>query len=271
MHNFSVLLSVYNKEESIYLEEAVKSISSNQSLIPTEIILIKDGTLNQELESTIHNLEERIPYLKVYGYEENKGLGFALNYGLERCSYDLVFRMDTDDIAHPERFEIQLNCLKKKPEVSIIGSNIEEFNIIPGDLEQFRIVPITSEEIHKNKRKRNPFNHMTVLFKKSIVQEFGGYKEMPGYEDYYLWMRLLEKSDGININKSLVYARIGNNMIKRRQGIEFMIKEFRFQFTLLSENLISNRFFLRNVFIRGLSRLLPSSILQIVYTKLLRK
>lgn len=271
MKPFSVLLSVYKHEDPISFFKAIESITKYQTIKPSEIIIVKDGDLSENLENTLNILKDELSYLKVFGYSVNRGLGFALNYGLERCSFDLVFRMDTDDIAHPERFEIQLNCLKNNPDVSIIGSNIEEFNIVPGDLEQFRIVPITSEEIHNYKQKRNPFNHMTVLFKKSIVQELGGYKEMPGYEDYYLWIRLLEKSDGINIDKSLVYARIGNSMIKRRQGIEFMIKEFRFQFTLLCENLISIRFFLRNVFIRGLPRLLPSSILQIVYTKLLRK
>lgn len=271
MSTFSVLLSVYQNEQSGNLKDALESISLNQSIEPNEIILVKDGLLTPELEEMISRLEKRIDYLKVFGYKKNQGLGYALNFGLKRCTNELVFRMDTDDIACPNRFKTQLKYFAKNPEIAILGSKIEEFNQNPGDLEQFRNVPLTSEEIQKNKFRRNPFNHMTVLYKKSVVEEVGGYKDMPGYEDYYLWMRLLKHYKGINLDKSLVFARIGNDMMKRRHGLEFFKKEFQFQRRLLAENLISPLSFYKNLIIRCFPRVLPIYILKIIYSKILRK
>ena len=112
---------------------------------------------------------------------------------------------------------------------------------------------------------------MTVLYKKSVIEEVGGYKDMPGYEDYYLWMRLLKQNIGMNIDKPLVFARVGNDMIKRRHGLEFFKKEFQFQNRLLIENLMSPINFYKNIIIRCLPRVLPISILKIIYSKFLRK
>ena len=109
--NFSVLLSVYKSESSEYLRLAIYSIYKSQSLKPNEIILVKDGILNEDLENCISDLMNKIPVLKVYGYSINKGLGYALNFGLKKCSNEIVFRMDTDDIAHNKRFEKQLPLL----------------------------------------------------------------------------------------------------------------------------------------------------------------
>lgn len=271
MTAFSVLLSVYKNENSENLRDAIESISVKQSIQPNEIILVKDGTLTLELEDVISELEKRIEYLKVLGYEKNKGLGFALNFGLKKCSNELIFRMDTDDIACYNRFETQLKYYKDNPGISILGTRIEEFNETPGDLKQFRNVPLSSEEVQKNKLSRNPFNHMTVLYRKSIIEAVGGYQDMPGYEDYYLWLRLLKQNKGMNIDEALVYARIGNNMIKRRHGFEFFNKEYNFQNRLLRENLITPINFSKNLILRCFPRIIPISILKIIYSKVLRR
>lgn len=268
---FSVLLSVYRNENKKYFYDALHSIYHEQTLKPNEIILIKDGKLNEDLNGCLEKVSSEIPVLKVYGYNENKGLGYALNYGLSKCSYELVFRMDTDDISYPNRFKHQMEFLKTNPNISIVGSFIAEFKNTPGDIYQIREVPLTSKEIKSYKYLRNPFNHMTVLYRKSKVQEVGGYIELPGYEDYYLWFRLLNKYEGINVSTPLVHARIGNNMIKRRQGIEFLIKEYRFQLILLKEKLIPLHIFIRNIAFRGLVRLLPVTTLGFFYRKLLRR
>lgn len=271
MKNFTVLLSVYKNESPKFLEEAIESVSALQTKKAQEIVLIKDGKLTNELEKTILALKKRIPYLKTFGYDNNRGLGYSLNYGLAKCKNELIFRMDTDDIAHPKRFEKQLKFLETNPELSIIGSTIQEFIKSPGDLDKKRTVPSSPESIELRKNIRNPFNHMTVLFKKSDVQNVGGYIDMPGYEDYYLWLRLLKKYKGANIGEPLVFARIGNNMIGRRQGIEYLIKEIKFQNALIKERLIDLPRYYRNIIVRGLPRILPIFILQLLYQKLLRK
>jgi glycosyltransferase involved in cell wall biosynthesis len=201
---FSVLLSVYKNESSRNLLDSINSIYQEQTIKPAEIILIKDGWLTNELDDAIKYLLSTTPPLKVYGYRQNRGLGYALNYGLKKCSNELVFRMDTDDISLPERFEKQLKYLEINPELAIVGSTINEFLHTPNDIRQMRRVPLTQANIEASKNKRNPFNHMTVLFKKSSVLKVGGYVDMPGYEDYYLWMRLLQENKGANISEPLV-------------------------------------------------------------------
>lgn len=268
---FSVLLSIYSKENAFFLEACLKSIFDEQTVKPNEIILIKDGSLTPELEMMILDLQKKNPFLKVYGYRKNKGLGYALNYGIRKCSNELVFRMDTDDISVPGRFEKQLKYLENNPEVTIVGSTINEFLHTPNDISQTRQVPLNPSDIESKKDKRNPFNHMTVLFKKSIIIKVGGYIDMPGYEDYYLWMRLLQKHKGANIDEPLVHARIGNNMIERRQGISFLKKEIKFQRRLLKDSLIDYSKFIRNILVRGFPRILPVFLLKFLYAKLLRK
>lgn len=270
--NFSVLMSVYFNEDPKFLKEALDSIIKNQTITPDEIIIVKDGKLKDSLNTVLSKYEKRYPkILKCIGYNVNKGLGYALNFGLKYCSNELIFRMDTDDIAFPDRFEKQIEVHKSNASAVIFGSFIEEFNNNIGDLKRFREVPITANQIDRSKYKKNPFNHMSVGFIKSKVIEAGGYIDIPGYEDYYLWLRMLSTNTGINLNEPLVYARVGNNMIARRQGFSFLLKEINFQKLLKQEKIITLRLFIKNVLIRGLPRLLPRKILFIVYHTFLRK
>lgn len=269
---FSVLLSVYIKEKPEHLKESLDSITINQTITPNEIIIVRDGQLNDNLDKVLTHYERQYPkVVKCVGYKNNRGLGFALNFGLKQCSNELIFRMDTDDIAFPDRFEKQIEVYKSNPSAVIFGSFIEEFNYKIGDLKRFRNVPVTAKEIDRAKFKKNPFNHMSVGFIKSKVIEAGSYFDIPGYEDYYLWLRILHTNNGVNLNKPLVYARVGNNMIARRQGFSFFLKELNFQKLLKQEKIITCSRFVKNVFIRGLPRLLPRKILFILYSTFLRK
>lgn len=272
MLDFTVLMSVYNKEDPIFLDKSLSSILNYQTIIPNEIVIIKDGALTKSLDIVLNKyLSEYPSILKVYGYSVNKGLGYALNYGLNKSSNEIIFRMDSDDIASPLRFEKQLEVFKgNKNNFAIVGTNIEEFNSKPNDLNRFRNVPSSSLEINNKKFYRNPFNHMTVAFLKSSILKCGGYKPMPGYEDYYLWMRVLKEFNGFNLSENLVHARVGNGMIARRQGFVFFANELKFQRTLLTEDLITYLDFIKNIFLRLLPRLLPKKILELIYTKILR-
>lgn len=264
-------MSVYKSESSDYLRLAIDSIYKNQSLKPNEIILVKDGNLNEDLENCISDLISKIPVLKVFGYSINKGLGYALNYGLKYCNNEIVFRMDTDDISVADRFERQLKVFNDHPNLVIVGGLIEEFNHTPGDLKQVRKVPISSSQIEAKKFSRSPFSHMTVAFKKSIILELGGYKDMPGYEDHYLWLRVLRKYKGYNIPQVLVHARVGNDFIGRRQGIKFFKNELFFQNTLLKENLQTRTYYIKHLLVRVTPKLFPKFILNLLYRFILRK
>lgn len=188
---FSVLMSVYYKESPIFLEEALKSVI-NQSLLPSEIVLVKDGPLTIDLEETINAFTLVYTDLfKVVALERNLGLGNALKIGIEYCSYEIVARMDTDDISRPNRFETQFNFLANKPHIDIIGTNIEEFDKIPGDLKRCKRNPETHNELIKQIKLKSPFNHPTIMFRKSSLIKAGSYNgDLPLFEDYSLFLRM---------------------------------------------------------------------------------
>ena len=126
MISFSVLLSVYYKESPIYLSQALYSVIK-QSIPPTEIILVEDGKLPKTLEKVISQFKKKTSTIKIVQLPYNQGLGKALNEGLKHCTYDIVARMDTDDIAKLDRFEKQIKIFEKYPDIDICSAWIEEF------------------------------------------------------------------------------------------------------------------------------------------------
>lgn len=166
MDKYSVLMSLYIKEKPEYLDQAIHSMV-NQTLKPDEIVIVKDGLITNELQNVLEKYNNKYPDLfHIVGYEDNRGLGNALNYGLTYCKNELVARMDTDDIAVIDRCEKQIDFMKKHPEITVVGGEIEEFmNDIENSIGK-RLVPCSDIEIKKYMKKRCPFNHMTVMFKK---------------------------------------------------------------------------------------------------------
>lgn len=215
---FSLLLSVYAKEKPEYLDKCLRSVLKS-TVLPNEIILVKDGPLTDELEFVLEKYCAETDVFKVVSLEKNGGLGTALNAGLEECTYELVARMDTDDICLQNRFEMQLKEFEENPSVSLVGGYITEFIGEETNIVSTRKVPTDFEELKKYSRKRNPVNHVTVMFKKSDIIEVGSYQKVKdiGYEDYDLWIRLIMAGKIIkNIDSVLVNVRIGADMYKRR-------------------------------------------------------
>ena len=197
-------------------------------------------------------------------------MGNAFNEGLKNCSYEWIFRMDTDDICLPHRFEKQVNFIKQNPSVVLLGSHIAEFNNNINDIVSYRKIPIGNQAIRKYSLARTPFNHMTVAYKKQIAIDAGGYRSYL-LEDYSLWLRIIAKNYEVgNIDDVLVYARIGNNMVSRRRGKEYIKGEwqlFKLKHSLKLQPLLPNFFIFT---LRASLRLLPTSLLKVVY-KFLRK
>lgn len=266
---FTVLQSVYKKDNPEYLSESLKSIAEN-TLLPSLVVLVKDGVLTPELESVISNWQEKLP-LKVVGYEKNAGLAHALNYGLQFVETELVARMDSDDIAYKNRFEKQITFMEENPDVALSSGYISEFNsteMIPSSI---RRVPLLYEEIVSYLKKRNAFNHMAVVFRKSAVIDAGGYEQVPYFEDYDLWIRIVQKGYKVaNIPELLVNARIGNDMIGRRHGFSYSKDEVNFLKRQLKAGFITKKEFLKLVIMRVPVRLFPKGILKVIYG-LLRK
>ncbi len=267
---FSVLMAVYAKEDPDHFRDALESIWHKQTVKPDEIVLIKDGPLTDELELVIKNFSNSAP-LKIHPLEKNSGLGVALAEGIHLCQYDLVARMDSDDISAPNRFEKQTKFMAEHPGVAISGGFIAEFITSADQINSYRKVPVSHQDILRFAKKRNPLNHMTVIFKKSSVLQVGNYQPFLGYEDYYLWIKMLMNDFSMaNIPEPLVYARIGNNMHARRHGVKFFIQELKLQRELQRIGFLTKSDYCNNIFLRAFPRLLPIWGLKLVY-RYLRK
>jgi len=267
---FSVLISVYFRENPKFLQTALNSIWENQILKPSEIVLVEDGPLSKDLQEVINKASIQMP-LNIIKLKHNVGLGTALNKGLLHCSNELIARMDSDDISVPDRFKKQVEYMIKHPEAAIISSDIEEFDSELNHVIGKRILPKSYHAILKFAKKRNPMNHMAIMFRKSAILDAGSYKPFPGYEDYYLWVRVLLKGyKAANINDVLVKVRAGNNMLARRQGIKFFKEEIRLQHEFKRLKFINNLEYYQNILQRAFPRLLPVFLLAKIY-KALRK
>ena len=269
MNEFSVLISIYSKEIPIYFHKCLESLYC-QTLHANEIVIVKDGILTNELEYVLSEWKEKLP-LKIIGYEENKGLIYALNFGIKFCSYELIARMDSDDICLPDRFKKQIDYFSKNQDVVLLSGYISEFNKEPNDIYSIRKVPTGNLNIEKYLKKRSAFNHMAVMYKKSVVSSVGAYQGIKSLEDYDLWIRIIMagyKAD--NLQEVIVYARIGNNMIGRRSGLVYAKKEIKFLLCQRKRYFISNFELIKLLFTRIPLRLLPTKILTLIYSKYLR-
>lgn len=219
--NYSVLMSVYYNEEPDYLKLSIESML-NQTYKPNEIILVKDGPLPPELDYVIECYVTSYPkQFTVVSLKKNIGLGLALNEGLRVSRNELIARMDTDDISIPSRCEIQINEFNKDPDLVILGSHIDEFYDDPKNVVSSRIVPLTHESILSFSRRRNPFNHPTVMYKRSDVLRVGGYDNYRRNQDLDLFVRMLNSGCvGRNINRSLLLFRANKDNLKRRKSWE---------------------------------------------------
>lgn len=267
---FSVLMSLYYKERPEYLCLSLNSIL-NQTVQPDEIILVKDGPLTEELNKVVNLYLKKYLFIKVVTLPENRGLGEALNEGLKYCSHELVARMDTDDIAKPDRFEKQLKIFEQYPQVDVVSSWIDEFENTPDQIVATRRLPEFSFEIFKYGKKRSPINHPVVIFRKNTILFAGGYQPFPLFEDYFLWVRLLLNGARFyNIQESLLLFRTSPDMYKRRGGLKHAIDEARFQHRIHKLGYITWSCFLVNIGIRFITRVIPNSIRIWIYRTFLR-
>lgn len=268
---FSVLLSLYVKENPLYLQECFDSLLS-QTRPAAEWVIVEDGPLSQELYQVLTSYQERYPGLiKRVPLEKNVGLGLALREGMLHCSYELVARMDTDDIAGQERFEKQLACFERNPELDICGSHIREFENDPQRPHAVRKVPLNHDAIMRYQKSRSAFNHVTVMFKKSSVLKAGNYEDAPLMEDDMLWVRmLLAGAKGMNIDEYLVDVRTGAGMIERRGGLAYLKKYCAGRRKILETGFISQFEYYKTVAIQVVVALVPQQLRALIFEKLLR-
>jgi glycosyltransferase involved in cell wall biosynthesis len=270
MNEFSLLMSVYKHEKAEFFSACFDSIYE-QSILPTEIILVEDGPIPLELQVAIEREEKRFPCLKRIVLEKNSGLGVALDKGLQVCSFDIVARMDTDDICMPNRFQKQLEYLHSHSDIDVLGAWITEFDYSPDNTVAIRNLPENHEDIYEFGKSRNPINHPVVMFRKHAVIEAGGYQPFPLFEDYYLWARMLKAGYRFhNMPESLLLFRRSPEMVRRRGGLTYANNEIYFQMRLYKLGYISIFRLIKNVCQRYGVRLAPNWARSLIYKHLLR-
>ncbi len=242
MQAYSVLMAVYKGDQAPFLRQAVESMLA-QSAAPAEILLVCDGPLTPELEEEISHLQVVIgDRLQVLRLPENRGLGAALNAGLRHCRHDLVARMDADDLALPDRMAHQLQAMEAYPEAAVIGGQIAEFREDPQRPFSYRTVLLEPEAVRRFARCRTPMNHVTVLCRREALLRVGGYPEFsgPGFEDYYLWIKLLARGYVLrNIPQLCCKVRVSGAQYSRRGGWGYFQNALAVQRLLRKEGMVS--------------------------------
>lgn len=270
--NYSVLMSVYEKENADHFAAAVESMLC-QSCPPTQFVIVCDGPLTPALDKVILGFTAAHPSLfRILRLSENRGLGLALREGLSVCDCQLVARMDSDDIALPLRMEHQLKAISTDPHLAVVGGQIAEFIDDPKNIQGYRMVPVSPNEIRQRAVKRSPMNHVTVLFRKDAVLAAGGYQDMKGLEDYFLWGRMLASGFRLaNLPEICVLVRT-TELQTRRGGWNYFRQTVRLERALRACGLMGMGDYYENLLVRFCGTvLLPSGLRQRVYQRYLRQ
>lgn len=270
---FSVAMSVYQKDNAVFFDRSLRSITEQQTVKPSEVVLVCDGPLNDDLNAVIAKYQNEYPIFKVLRLKRNKGLGNALRLAVENASNELIARMDSDDVSIPDRFEQQLKFFSAHPNADIVGGDIIEFIGEETNIVGKRIVPKKDSEIKEYMKKRCAFNHVSVMYKKTAVQNAGGYIDWFWNEDYYLWIRMqLNKAVFANTGTVLVNVRVGEEMYQRRGGKKYFQSEYGLQKLMFDNKMIGFSTFIVNVGKRIIvQRLLPNKIRGWVFRKFARQ
>lgn len=259
MSEFSLLLPVYSGDDAAHLRRAFESATREQTLQPTEVVVVQDGPLPDRLSSEIDRLEEAsmIPVRRVR-LPRNQGLALALQEGLQHCSYEIVARADADDICEPHRFAVQIPLIEAG--LDVVGSAVAEFQTDETVIEAVRRRPTDADEIRRFAAFHNPVNHPSVVFRRSAVLAAGGYQEMPLMEDYWLWARMIVGGAAItNVEEALVRYRAGAGLYGRRGGLTALRSDWQFQRRAHTIGLTTTPQMIRNLVQRLIYRIVPAS------------
>jgi glycosyltransferase involved in cell wall biosynthesis len=264
---FSLLVSVYDGDRPDYLRRALRSAIADQTVRPDQVVIVRDGPVRQELAECLDELQAASPVPVTFvPLEHNSGLGPALNAGLAASWFDVIARMDADDVAMPHRFEVQMALIA---DADIVGSGLLEFVTDTDDVVGQRVPPTDPSHIARYARAHDPFNHPTVVYRRQAVLDAGGYGDLPLMEDYALFARMLQQgARAVNVVEPLVYYRVGATAFKRRGGIGLLRSELRLQREFRRNGFISRAEYARNVLARGSYRLIPWWLRRAIYRPL---
>ncbi|SMN14040.1 putative glycosyltransferase [Bathymodiolus heckerae thiotrophic gill symbiont] len=265
-------MSIYCKESPRHFDRAMQSVWDGQTIKPNEIVLVEDGVLTDELYQSIKKWKEELgDIFKVISLEKNAGIGNAKKIGVEKCTNELIAVMDTDDISLPDRFKKQLVIFETK-DIDVCGAWVGEFESDETKVISYRKVPEQHSAIVRFAKNRNPVNHPSAMYKRKSVLNAGNYaKHKRTSEDYNLFVKLiLGGAKFYNIQEPLVNMRTGNGQMDRRGGLKNAILEAVVQKEFYKMGFLNLYELFRNVVVGFIIRLLPKTLLKIVF-KMIRK
>jgi hypothetical protein len=261
---FALLVSVYDGDRPDYVRRALRSAVTDQKVRPDQVIIVRDGPVGADLARCLDEIAATcVSPVTFVPLEHNSGLGPALDRGLAASWYDVVARMDADDIAMPHRFEVQLPLIA---EADIVGSGLLEFVEDTDQIVGQRVPPLDPGHIARYARVHDPFNHPTVVYRRQAVLAAGGYGDHPLMEDYALFVRMIQGgARTLNVAEPLVFYRVGETAFKRRGGMALLRSELRLQREFRRSGFTSPVEYARNVVVRGGYRLIPWWLRRAVY------
>jgi glycosyltransferase involved in cell wall biosynthesis len=264
---FSLLVSVWDGDRPDYLRRALRSTVDDQTVRPDQVVIVRDGPVRRELAECLDEFRGASPVPVTFvPLDHQGGLGPALNAGLAASWFDVIARMDADDVALPNRFAVQMPLIA---DADIVGSGLLEFVDDTDDVVGQRIPPTDHDHISRYARVHDPFNHPTVVYRRQAVLDAGGYGDLPLMEDYALFARMIQSgARAVNAAEPLVYYRVGATAFKRRGGTVLLRSELRLQGEFRRSGFISAAEYGRNVLVRGGYRLIPWWLRRAIYRPL---
>lgn len=269
--DFTALLPVYIHDDLNYFMMAVKSVFKN-TVKPAEILIMQDGPVHENMVVFIDFLIKKYPHILHHiSNQKNQGLGYTAAKGVLSAKFEIIARVDADDLSTEDRFAKQLQCFCEDAQLDIVGSNIAEFND-DYEIQTHRTVPSTATDIDHFSKMRSPFNHPSVMYKKESVIQAGNYADIKHFEDYDLFVRMLAQGQKAkNVAQNLVFMRAPESMYERRGGAEYVRKYISFRKKLLHTGYIAKKEYLFSILGSLLTSYSPVFVRKILYRLFLRK
>jgi glycosyltransferase involved in cell wall biosynthesis len=263
---YSVLMPLAPWEEPAIVRIALQSLF-DQSLPPAQVVISCDGEPSEPLLEALR--ESRLPITVLIG-PGHEGVGPVLARGLDACDNEVVMRADADDISLPDRARKQVEVMQRCPALAVLSTPIFEFVDEQAPLRE-RVVPQGQFAVSRFIYWRNPVNHPAVMLRRSKVLAAGNYVSCPGFEDYYLWLRMHARGEIIdNLSLPLVKVRIGVAHLARRRGFSSFLKEIRFLWMCGQRRLLPRRQLILLCLVRPPIRMLPQFGVKVIFNRFLR-
>lgn len=260
----SVVLPVHRGVHAEHFRACLDSIYG-QTHAAQEVIVVEDGPLECAHHEVLDSFAGKFPVMRRVRLRRNQGAGVANQAGLLNSRCEWVAKMDADDIALPNRFEVQVRVLCRT-DCDVLGAAMAEFVDHEHDIDAIRQQPSRHNDIARLMRRNNPLNHSTVIFRRDLAVKVGGYPSMRFMQDYDLFARMLVAGARMsNLPEPLVLFRADAGMYRRRRSRLMTQCEFELQRNLRAYGIVSPVGQAFNLVFRLAARRLPAPLLRSLY------